>query len=80
MTFSLSLSTVKLSNGKYPKLNIGRKSIVSSINQALIQVYTLINKWAKKLRQETVLNKSHGIKALKVIGKYSKQETVHIIQ
>ena len=39
---------------------------------------TAINKCPKKLRQETVLNKSQEVKVLKVTGRYNKQETALI--
>ena len=78
MTFSSSLPILKLNNGENLKLNIGRETILSSKKQAPIHVDTAINKCPKKLRQETVLNKSQEIKTLKVTGRYSKQETALI--
>ena len=62
MAFSSSLPTLKLNNGKNPKLNIKRETILSSTKQAPIQVDKVINKSPKKLRKETVLNKSQEIK------------------
>ena len=78
MTFSSSLPTLKLNNGKNPNFNIGRKTILFSTKQAPIQVDKAINKCPKKLRQETVLNISQEIKFLKVTGRHSKQETALI--
>ena len=64
--------------GKNSRLNIGRETILSSTNQIQIQMDTAMYKLSKKLRRETVMNKSQGIKVLKVADKYSKQETIII--
>ena len=64
--------------GKNSRLNIGRETILSSTNRIQIQMDTAMYKLSKKLRRETVRNKSQGIKVLKVADKYSKQETIII--
>ena len=64
--------------GKNSRLNIGRETILSSTNRIQIQMDTAMYKLSKKLRRETVMNKSQGIKVLKVADKDSKQETIII--